>query len=269
VQRPEWAPEDVDMDSPSPARVYDALLGGSHNFEADRRAAEHGTRMVPDLPIGAAANRRFLRRAVTYLANSGVKQFVDVGAGIPTVGNTHEIVQEIDTEIRVVYVDIDAIAVAHATAILDGSSNAIAMRGDLRAPEALLADLKGTGVVDLDQPVALLMVAVLHLIPDEQQPAPAAAALRDAVAPGSHLVVSHLTSARRPEETARLSSEVAQRDRISLVFRPQEDIAAFFGDFTLVDPGLVEVSQWRPDPVENEAGPAGSSLYLAGVARKD
>ena len=257
------------MDSPSPARVYDALLGGSHNFEVDRLAAANGTRLVPDLPISAAANRRFLRRSVTYLANAGIRQFVDIGAGIPTVGNTHEIVQEIDPEGRVVYVDIDAVAVAHARVILAGNENAIVVQGDFRAPEALLGDLRDTGLLDLDQPVALLMVALLHLIPDEQGPAPATAALRDAVAPGSHLVISHLTSERRPEETARLSSEVAQRDRISLVFRPREDIAAFFGDFTLVDPGLVQLSDWRPDPAEQEAGPTGSSLYYAGVGRKD
>jgi hypothetical protein len=269
VQRPEWAPEDVDMNRPSPARVYDALLGGSHNFEIDRLAAENGTRMVPDLPIGAAANRRFLRRAVTFLAESGIRQFVDVGAGIPTVGNTHEIVQGIDPGGRVVYVDIDAVAVAHATAILAGNEHAIAIRGDLRAPEALLDDLERTGLVDMSQPVALLMVAVLHLVPDEGKPGEAAAALRDALAPGSHLMISHLTSGSRPEQTARLSSEVQQRDNISLVFRPEEEIAAFFGDFTLVEPGLVAISEWRPDPVEHDAGPAGSSLYLAGVGRKD
>jgi hypothetical protein len=257
------------MDSPSPARVYDALLGGSHNFEVDRLAAANGTRLVPDLPISAAANRRFLRRSVSYLANQGIRQFVDIGAGIPTVGNTHEIVQEIDPGGRVVYVDIDAVAVAHARVILAGNENAIVLQGDFRAPEALLSDLKGTGILDLDQPVALLMVALLHLIPDDQGPAPATAVLRDAVVPGSHLVVSHLTSERRPEETARLSSEVAQRDRISLVFRPRDEIAAFFGDFTLVEPGLVQLSDWRPDAAEQEAGHTGSSLYYAGVGRKD
>ena len=257
------------MERPSPARVYDALLGGSHNFEVDRLAAANGTRLVPDLPIAAAANRRFLRRAVTHLASSGVRQFVDIGAGIPTVGNTHEIVQEIDPGGRVLYVDIDAVAVAHARAILDGNPNAIAIQGDFRAPEGLLDDIRATGLVDLDQPVALLMVALLHLIPDDQQPAAATAVLRDAVAPGSHLVISHLTSERRPEETARLSSEVAQRDRISLVFRPRDAIAAFFGDYTLVEPGLVPLADWRPDAAERDAGPTGSSLYFAGVGRKD
>jgi S-adenosyl methyltransferase len=267
VQRPEWAPEDVDMDTPSPARVYDALLGGSHNFEVDRRAAQNGTAMVPDLPIGAAANRRFLRRAVSYLANSGIQQFVDLGAGIPTVGNTHEIVQEIDPQSSVVYVDIDAVAVAHATAILAGNERAIAIRSDVRSPQTLLTDVESTGLVDFGKPVAVLMVALLHLMPDSDQPAEAVATLRNAIAPGSQLVISHLTSEQRPEETARLSSEVAQRDRISLVFRSRQGIASFFGDFSLVPPGLSQLSDWRPD--DAEAGAAGSSLFLAGVGLKD
>jgi hypothetical protein len=257
------------MDSPSPARVYDALLGGSHNFEVDRRAAQHGTNMVPDLPISAAANRRFLRRAVSHLASTGIRQFIDIGAGIPTVGNTHEIVQEIAPDCRVVYVDIDAVAVAHATSILGGNDHAVAIRGDARAPEAMLDDVAGTGLVDLNEPVGLLMVALLHLIPDQQEPRAAVSTLRDAVAPGSQLVISHLTSAQRPDEAAQLSSEVAQRDRISLVFRPRDEIQSFFGDFTMVPPGLTELSHWRPDSAEREAGSTGSSLYLVGVGSKD
>jgi hypothetical protein len=257
------------MDSPSPARVYDALLGGSHNFEVDRRAAEHGTAMVPELPIAAAANRRFLRRAVAHLAETGIRQFVDVGAGIPTVGNTHEIVQEIDPDCRVVYVDIDAVAVAHATSILAGNQRAVAIRGDLRTPDAMLDGVKQTGLIDLSEPVGLLMVAVLHLVPDDDHPAEAVANLRAKVAPGSALVISHLTSAERPRETSRLSASVAQRDRVSLVFRPRADIEGFFGDFPLLPPGLVKLSQWRPDPAELDAGSPGGSLYLAGVGAKN
>lgn len=268
MQRPDWAPEDVDMDAPSPARVYDALLGGSHNFEVDRAAAAHGTRLLPGLPIGAVANRRFLRRAVTYLTGIGVRQFVDLGAGIPTVGNTHEIAQEHDPGSRVVYVDIDAVAVAHATAILAGNDNAVAIRGDVRMPEALLAAVDDTGLIDRGQPVALLMVALLHLLPDSDAPAEATAVLRDAVAPGSHLVISHLTSERRAEQTAMLSSAVARRDGVSLVFRPRLQIAAFFGGFAPVEPGLVEISDWRPDVTEQRARLPETSLYLAGIAQK-
>ena len=269
MQRPDWAPDDVDMDKPSPARVYDALLGGSHNFEVDRAAAAHGTSIMTDLPLGAAANRRFLRRAVTYLVGRGITQFLDIGAGIPTVGNTHEIAQQHDPANRVVYVDIDAVAVAHAKEILVGNDNATAIRGDLRTPQALLADLDRTGLIDLTRPVGLLMVAVLHLLPDGDGPAEATAALRDAVAPDSHLVISHLTSERNAEQTARLSSAVARRDRVSLVFRPRAEIAGFFGDFALVPPGLVNVAEWHAGAVGRETERSGNALYLVGVGRKD
>jgi SAM-dependent methyltransferase len=266
VQRPDWAPDDVDMDKPSPARVYDALLGGSHNFEVDRAAAAHGTSIMPDLPVVTAANRRFLRRAVDHLAGRGITQFLDLGAGIPTVGNTHEIAQRHDPANRVVYVDIDAVAVAHATAILDGNAHATAIRGDLRTPDALLADVDRTGLIDLTRPVGLLMVAVLHLLPDDDAPARATAALRDVAAPGSHLALSHLTAERDADRTARLSSAVARRDRVSLVFRPRAQIAAFFGDFALVPPGLVDVARWPA--AERGTERTGAPLILAGVGRK-
>lgn len=268
MQRPDWAPDDVDMDKPSPARVYDALLGGSHNFEVDRAAAAHGTSIMPDLPVATAANRRFLGRAVAYLAERGITQFLDLGAGIPTVGNTHEVARQHDPASRVVYVDIDAVAVAHATAILDGNDNATAVRGDLRTPDALLADIDRTGLIDLTRPVGLLMVAVLHLLPDDDGPAEATRTLRDVVAPGSHLALSHLTSERGAEQTARLSSAVARRDRVSLVFRPRAQITAFFGDFALVPPGLVDVAEWPAHAVDRETGRTGTSLILAGVGRK-
>jgi SAM-dependent methyltransferase len=270
MQRPEWAPDDVDMDTPSPARVYDALLGGSHNFEVDRAAAAHGSAMMPDLPVGAAAHRRFLRRAVTFLAEAGIRQLVDVGAGIPTVGNTHEIAQRHDPGNRVVYVDIHAVAVAHATAILEGTANTAAVRGDVRTPEALLADLGRTRLIDLDEPVGLLMVALLHLLPDTDAPAAATAALRDAVAPGSHLVISHLTSERSPEQTARLSSEVARRDRVSLVFRPRSGIAVSFGGFPLVPPAWSTCPSGAPTRSSTRrAGPPARCTSPASAARSD
>jgi hypothetical protein len=166
-------------------------------------------------------------------------------------------------------VDIDAVAVAHATAILAGNDRAVSIRGDFRTPAPMLDAVKQTGLIDLSEPVGMMMVALLHLVPTSDQPAEAVAALRESVSPGSHLVISHLTSAERPDETARLSTEVAQRDRVSLVFRPRAEIEAFFGDFELLPPGLTQLSDWRPDPAELEAGSLGSSLYLAGVGRKN
>jgi hypothetical protein len=269
MERPAWAPDDVDMDAPSPARVYDALLGGFHNFEVDREAARAGTAMVPDLPFVASANRRFLRRAVRHLVACGIRQFIDIGAGIPTAGNTHEIAQTLDARCRVAYVDIDAVAVAHATSILDGDDSAVAVQGDLRAPDALLEDPGLRRIIDLDEPVGLLMVAVLHLLTDDDDPDSAVAALREAVAAGSHLAISHLTSAHRPDETARLRAHVEEQDRISLVFRPRERIDGFFDGFAYLPPGLVSLSDWRPDDAESVAAVSGAdTLMLVGVGRK-
>jgi hypothetical protein len=267
--RPDWAPADVDMDAASPARVYDALLGGWHNFEVDRQAARWGVEAVPDLPAAAVANRQFLGRAVTHLAESGITQFIDIGAGIPTMGSTHEIAQRCNPECRVAYVDIDAVAIAHASTILAGNDRAIAVRGDLRTPHAVLTDPSLTTFIDLSEPVAVLMVAVVHLLTDEDAAAAAVAAVQDGIAAGSHLVITSLTSSHRPGDVTRLTG-VAARDRIWLIPRPRAWIESLFGDFSLVPPGLVQVADWRPqpDPVptaavvaepEGVAGPDGSA----------
>jgi len=276
MRRPEWAPADVDVDAASPARVYDALLGGWHNFEVDRQAARWGVEAVPDLPAAVQANRRFLREAVGYLAANGVTQFIDIGAGIPTMENTHEVAQGINPECRVAYVDIDAVAVAHASSILAGNDRAIAVRGDVRTPHAVLGDPALTSFLDLSQPVAVLLVAVVHLLSDADDAPAAVAALREAVAPGSHLVITSLTSSHR-EDATRLTG-VAQRDRIALIPRPRAWIEALFGDFALVPPGLVQVADWvagavpagTPAPGESsDPGGHGAALILGAVGRKD
>lgn len=262
--RPSWVPEDVDLEKPSPARMYDALLGGSHNFEVDRKAAAEATALVPDLPTVALSNRAFLRRAVRYLLDAGVRQFVDVGAGIPTVANTHELVA--DAGAKVAYVDIDPVAVAHAQAILADQPHAIALRGDVRQPQALLMNPQLSDFIDFQQPIAVLLVAVLHLLTDDDRPHAAVATLRDALAPGSFLVVSHLSSAHRPEAAAQLTQHSAQRSRVPITFRPRAEVEAFFAGFTLVEPGVVELPAWHPDPDAPAA--TGRSLGLAGVGRR-
>jgi SAM-dependent methyltransferase len=262
--RPGWVPEDVDLEKPSPARMYDALLGGSHNFAVDRKAAAEAVALVPDLATVALSNRAFLRRVVRYLADAGVRQFVDIGAGIPTVANTHELVA--GRGARVAYVDIDPVAVAHAQAILADQPHAIALRGDLRQPHAILAQPALRDFIDFDQPVAVLLVAVLHLLTDDDRPHEAVAVLRDSVVPGSYLAVSHLSSAHRPEEAARLAEHSAQRSRVPITFRPRTQIEAFFEGFTLVEPGVVELPAWHPD--SDDPAAAGRSLGLAGVGRR-
>lgn len=269
MRRPAWAPHNVSMDMASPARMYDALLGGSHNFAVDREAAARALALVPDLADVARENRAFLRRAVRYLVGAGIRQFVDLGAGIPTVGNTHEIAQSIDPTCRVAYVDIDPVAVNHAQAILAGTPGVVAIQGDLRAPAQLLADDRLRAVIGVEQPVAVLLVAVLHLLTDADQPDAVVATLREAIAPGSYLVISHLTSSGRPDDAAKLSDSAARRTKVPIIFRSRSRIEEFFTKLTLLDPGVVELPDWRPDPSDEPDRKHGRSLGLAGVARKD
>lgn len=260
--RPSWVPDDVDLEKPSPARMYDALLGGSHNFEVDRRAAAEAVALVPDLATVALNNRAFLRRAVRFLLDAGIRQFVDVGAGIPTAANTHELAPEA----KVAYFDIDPVAVAHAEAILADQPRAIALRGDLRDPRALLDQPRLREFIDFEQPVGVLLIAVLHLLTDDDHPHAAVAALRDCVVAGSYVAVSHLSSAHRPAAAATLAAHSAQRSRVPITFRPRAQIEAFFEGFTLVEPGIVEIPAWRPEPHDPVA--TGRSLGLAGVGRR-
>lgn len=268
MDRPAWAPEGVDMAQPSPARMYDALLGGSHNFEVDRRAAQRGSSLVPDLPRLALSNRAFLRRAVRFLAEQGVTQLIDIGSGIPTAGNVHEIVQRCGSPAQVLYIDIDPIAVAHSRAILVGEQRYGAIEADLRDPADLLARIRETGLVDFDRPVGLLMFAVLHLLSDDHRPAAKVAALREAVAPGSYIALSHLTSAQRPEDAAQLGASSAAGNGVGIHFRSRAAITAMFDGWRLVEPGVVELPLWRPESERDRHEQPGRSLGLAGVACK-
>ncbi|MFI9504368.1 SAM-dependent methyltransferase [Nocardia sp. NPDC052566] len=269
MDRPAWAPEGVDMQQASPARMYDALLGGSHNFEIDRKAAEMGKQLVPDLPRLALSNRAFLRRAARFLVDQGVRQILDIGSGIPTAGNVHEVVHALDADVRVLYVDIDPVAVAHSKAILHGNANAGAIEADLRKPADLLAKVEATGLIDFTEPVGLLLVAVLHLLADEDSPREKVAELRAAVPAGSYVAISHLTSELRPEDAARLGANAANTNRIGIHFRDRDGIAAMFDGWRLVEPGVVELPAWRPESERDLHEAPGRSLGLAGVGRKD
>lgn len=269
MQRPDWAPAEISMDVPSPARMYDALLGGSHNFAADQRAAAAAAAMVPELPKVAINNRAFLRRAVRFLVDAGIRQFLDIGAGIPTVGNTHELAQQGDPACRVAYVDIDPVAVTHARAILHGDPNTLALRGDLRRPDQLLGEADLREFIDFTQPVGVLLVAVLHLLTDDDEPHRVVAALRDAMVPGSYFAISHLTSAQRPEDASQLGALSKRSTGIPITFRSREQIVAFFDGLTVVEPGVVELPRWRPESPADVLEEAGGSLGLAGVGRKE
>ena len=254
------------MNRASPARMYDALLGGSHNFEVDREAAAFGRQLVPDLPRLALSNRAFLRRAVRFMMDAGIRQFLDVGSGIPTAGNVHEVAQAIDPAVRVLYVDIDPVAVTHAATILGGDERSGAVEADLRKPGELLARTRATGLIDLDQPVGLLLVAVLHLLQDEEHPRDMVAALHAAVPPGSYAAISHLTTAQRPQAAARLREK--STSGIGIRFRDRAAITEMFTGWELVEPGVVELPLWRPESERDLHETPGRSLGLAGVGQK-
>jgi SAM-dependent methyltransferase len=253
-------------DGPAIARVYDYLLGGSHNFAADRAAARDFLARWPDAQLTMLANRAFLGRAVRYLAaDAGIGQFLDIGSGIPTMGNVHEIAQQAAPGARVVYVDNDPVAVAHSQALLARNDHAAAIQADLRRPRQILDHPDLRELLDLSEPAALLLVAVLHFLTDADDPASLVAELRDALAPGSHVVISHGTTDGQPAHVAAAMRQYAQT---TAPFQPRShaEILAFFDGFTLIPPGLVPVPLWRPaQPLDDDAGQPEPIAAVGGV----
>ncbi|HEX6500301.1 MAG TPA: SAM-dependent methyltransferase [Micromonosporaceae bacterium] len=255
------------------ARMYDYFLGGIHNFPADREAARKVVDQFPDIPVGARANRAFLRRAVRFLTDAGIRQFLDLGSGIPTQGNVHEIAQRQAPDARIVYVDIDPVAVAESLDILAGNGGATAIRADLRDPASVLNHPQVLKLLDLSQPTALLMGAVLHFVPDDAQAHDVVTAFGTALAPGGYFVASHiaLESTTDRDESVRTARDVYRRQTTTEVRpRSRDEFEAFFDAFDLVEPGVVWLPQWRPDeggrdPLLSE--PARSHLWC-GVGRK-
>jgi hypothetical protein len=266
VERPSWAPEDVNVERPSVARVYDYYLGGSHNFAVDREFAEQVMRAMPDAPTAAKENRAFLRRAVRHLCELGIRQFIDLGSGIPTAGSVHEVAQGIDPTATVVYVDIDPVAYAHSRAILANNPHATVVRADLRQPAEVLADPQLRAHIDFGQPVGILLVAVLHFVPDEERPADIVAGYARAVAPGSHVVVSHL-SAEGMDDATDEALTLYKRSATNVVARRSRDLATLLGDLRVVEPGIVALPQWRPEAADEAGFPASPGLAM--VARRD
>ncbi|MGW0289002.1 SAM-dependent methyltransferase [Streptomyces tuirus] len=268
MDRPAWAPRSIDISVPSVSRMYDYYLGGSHNFEVDREAARRAMEFMPGLPKVMQANRAFMRRAVRYAAGQGVSQFLDVGSGIPTFGNVHEVAQAARPGARVVYVDHDPVAVAHSQAVLEDSDDAGVVAADLRKPQEILRSPEVERLIDLNQPVALLLVAILHFVEDEDDPYGAVAELREALAPGSLLVLSHACyeGIPLPPERAGGAVDVYEDIRNPLIMRSREEIARFFEGYDMVEPGLVAMPHWRPDTAPEDEDPYAFS-GLAGVGR--
>lgn len=252
-----------------PARVYDVWLGGKDGFAADREAAQQVAEKAPWVVQGARANRAFLRRAVVYLAGAGIDQFLDIGSGLPTSGNVHEIAQRVNPEARVVYVDLDPVVLVHARALLTKGSTTIAVAGDARDPWSILTDATVRGHLDFTRPVAVLFVAVLHFLSDEDNPAGVVGVFREALAPGSHVVISHvadLPDDQQPEgraDATREAAKVYQDLAAPFTLRTRAEIQDLFAGFELVQPGLIGAHEWRP--ARGRPGP--SVPVLAGVGR--
>lgn len=239
-----WTALGISIDVPHPARVYDYMLGGKDNFAADREMAEIGLMHMPEMRVSSLENRAFLVRAVRFLGDVGIRQFLDVGTGLPTSPNTYEVAQEGDPDARVVYVDNDPIVVRHAEARMNDNKNIAVVPVDLRDVDGVLA--RAGDLLDFSQPVGLLLIAVLHNIVDADDPAGIAARYMAALAPGSYLVISHSTDEFAPERTHAASKAATERGATWLP-RSKNAIARMFNGRTPVEPGLVLVSQWRPN----------------------
>lgn len=268
MDRPAWAPRSIDISVPSVARMYDYYLGGSHNFEVDRQAARRAMESIPGMPKIMQANRAFVRRAVRYAVGEGVTQFLDIGSGIPTFGSVHEVARAADPDARVLYVDHDPVAVAHSEAVLADDEGADVLGADLRDPRSILTSHQLKRLIDLNRPVALLLVAILHFVEDADDPYGAVAELRDALAPGSLLVLTHASyeGIPLPPERAGGAVGVYEDIRNPLIMRSREHIARFFEGYDMVEPGLVPLGKWRPDTAPEDEDPYTSSGY-AGVGR--
>jgi SAM-dependent methyltransferase len=264
TDRPGWAPEDVDNTAPSAARMYDYMLGGGHNFAVDRELVDRINVVSPVVSRVARFNRAFLRRAVLTLVDSGIRQFLDIGSGIPTVGNVHEIAQRADPQASVVYVDNDPVAVAYSEQVLARNDRATAIMADMRDPQSVLGHSETTRTLDFDAPIGLLMVTVFHYVADSDDPMRILGEYRDALATGSHLALTHVTSDADIVDSAEVAAivDLMSKSPNPIYPRSREAIAELFTGFDLLDPGLVRTVDWRPN------GETGGDLLLAGVGVK-
>ncbi len=238
-----------DLDKPSPARMYDYYLGGATNFAVDREAAERALEAMPFTRAGARTNRAWLGRTVRYLAGQGIRQFLDLGSGCPTVGNVHQIAQSAADGCRVVYVDNDPVAVAHGERILDSELGfdraSVAVCFDMREVDEVLRS--ASGYLDFDQPIAVLASAVLHFVPDEDDPAGLLANYCAPLVPGSYLAISHMSPIGRPTEEMSGFTRAYEKASLPLSLRDHDEVAELLVGYDLVEPGLVRVPLWCPD----------------------
>jgi S-adenosyl methyltransferase len=267
-------PPGVDPAKPAPARIYDYLLSGENNFQSDRDAARRIMALVPEIRDCAWANRGFHQRAARWIAGRGVSQFVDIGSGLPTVGNTHDVVRSVNTNCRVVYVDNDPMVRAQSAQLLNGTPGVKVILGDLRDPGHVLADPQLRALIDFSQPVGLLMTAVMHFVADDSDPWGLMRQYLAALAPGSYLALSHLTSDHKPPRAVRQFCRVFARATEQVHFRSRPDVERLFAGMQLVSsrdpevPGhLCYVGDWEAEDADM-ADSDGSRWLYCGVARR-
>ncbi|WP_300605602.1 SAM-dependent methyltransferase [Trebonia sp.] len=264
----EKAPPDVDIRTPNMARMYDYALGGKDNFASDREAVQNLFRLAPENAYVPRANRQFLGKAVRFAAEQGIGQFVDLGAGLPSQGSTHEVARLVRPDARVVYVDSDPVVLAHARALLPGSDPGLAIIGeDIRDTGGILEHPQTQRLIDFSQPAAVLFVAVLHGIPDADDPAGIVGEFVRRLVPGSYVILSHLTREGHPADIVAKKEEVFAKSATPMKYRSRDEILRFFDGLDLVEPGLTTVTRWREQSPDAQLDAAGS-WTLAGVGRK-
>jgi hypothetical protein len=259
----ERVPEGIDVTVPSSARVYDYLLGGKDNYAVDRAVAERLLSVAPDTGSVARANRAFLARAVRFLTAQGIRQFIDLGTGIPTSPSVHELAQEAQSSARVVYVDNDPVVKVHNDVLLAAYEGVTSIQADIRRPDLILADPDLRALIDFDEPVGVLFVAVLHFVSDKENAHGIVTGWRERLAAGSHVVISN-SSAESDPETLHVLRKATENSPAQSTFRSHDELLRFFDGFEVVEPGLVPVQLWRPttDSVPTRL------VVEGGVARK-
>ena len=260
---------DIDFRTPNMARMYDYALGGKDNFASDREAVQNLFRLAPENAYVPRANRQFLGTAVRFVAEQGITQFIDLGAGLPSQGSAHEVARLVHPDARVVYVDSDPVVLAHARALLAGNDSGLAIISeDIRDTGRILDHPNTKRLIDFSQPVAVLFVAVLHGIPDADDPAGIVSEFVRRIAPGSYVILSHLTREGHPAEIVAKKEEVWAKSATPMAYRSSDEILQFFNGLDLIEPGLTTATRWRQESPDAQLDAAGT-WTMAGVGRKN
>jgi trans-aconitate methyltransferase len=260
------APQPVDTAAPNADRIYDYLLGGSANVAADRAAAERLLSLIPDAATAVQQNRAFLRRVVQFLAREAqIRQFIDIGTGLPAEGNAHEVAQEILPDARVLYVDYDPVVIAHAQAMLADNATAVAINRDLRRPQEIIGHPALQALINLDQPVAVLLIAVMNFVTGPDDPYGIVDRLKEVMAPGSYLAISHVSADEVSHELAGSVREIYHGAAAPVVLRTRAEVTRFFDGLDVLPPGVVNGAAWRAGWAEADSGRA---IFYGGLARK-